>query len=103
MVLRSAIVLLALSAGWLLAGRRLTLLLDRFITIATMPLPVSPAQYDGGGFRISEIQLTFGALTNLRSALTITTHAMHRAIGTCAPESFFLVPRTNPIHPPERP
>ena len=103
MVLRSAIVLLALSAGWLLAGRRLTLLLDRFITIATMPLPVSPSQYDGGGFRIGEIQLTFGALTNLRSDLTITTDAMHRAIVTWGRESFVLGPRTNPVDPRGRP
>jgi hypothetical protein len=78
-------------------------LLDRFITIATMPLPVSPLQYEGGGFHIGEIQLTFATLSNLRLDLPLTTDAMHRIVLTNGRESFVLGPRTSPVDPRGRP
>jgi hypothetical protein len=103
MVLRAAVVLVFLGAAWLLAGRRLTLLVDRLITINSVPLPASPLQYDGGGLRIGEQQLTLGTLTNLRFDLQLNTDAMNRVVLAAGARSFAFGPRTNAVDPKGRP
>jgi hypothetical protein len=103
MVLRAAVVLVFLGAAWLLAGRRLTLLVDRLVTVHSVPLPISPLQYDGGGFRIGEQQLSFGTLTNLRFDLQLNTDAMNRVVLTAGGRSVVLGPNTRPVDPKGRP
>jgi hypothetical protein len=103
MILRAAVVLIFLSVAWLLAGRRVTLLVDRLVTVDSVPLPISPLQYEGGGFRIGEQQLSFGTLTNLRFDLHLATDAMSRIVLAAGGRSFVLGPRTNAADPKGHP
>lgn len=90
----------ALGVAWLLAGRLFSLFVDRFLTIRVANLPVSPIQYDGGGFRIANLAMTFGALNNLPYAgLDLTTDATFHVILTTGGRSFTLGPRRNPVDP----
>ncbi len=58
---RIAIRILAAGTGimivWLFAGRRLTLLMDRIITVRETSLPVGPPIVEGGSVRIGERSL----------------------------------------------
>jgi hypothetical protein len=95
--------LIVLGAAWLLAGRQLTLLLDRVPATRPANLPVAPLQYDGGGFRIGGLSMSFGALNNLRYPLSLNTGPANRVVLTAGPNSFILGPRTNPADPQGRP
>ncbi len=88
---------------WLAAGRALTSLLDRFITIRATSLPVSPLKYDGGGLVIGNVPLVFASLDNLRSDILLTSDGSNRVILSLGRESFTLGPRTNPVDPSGRP
>jgi hypothetical protein len=50
-LLLSLIAALALGIIWLCAGRYLTLLVDRFITVRVASVRVDNLAYDGGGLR----------------------------------------------------
>jgi hypothetical protein len=47
---------------WLCAGRYLTLLVDRFITVRVASVRVDNLEYDGGGFRAAGLSMTFGSI-----------------------------------------
>ena len=97
------IVALAVIITWLYAGRRVTSLLDRLITIRIASLSVSPIKYDGGGLRIGQADMTFGATDNLRSNLVLCSNSLNRVILSTGGKSFILGPRTNPVDPSGRP
>jgi hypothetical protein len=102
-LIRSLVIALALGLAWVIAGRQLTLLLDRFITIGTASLPVSPLEYDGGGFLIGQLSMTFGSIENLRWDLGLHSDALNRVVLSSGGRSFTLGPRTNPVDPSGRP
>src|SRR5271155_4011426 len=102
-LIRALVIGLALGLAWVIAGRQLTLLLDRFITIGTASLPVSPLQYDGGGFLIGQLQMTFGSIENLRWDLGLHSDALNRVVLSSGGQSFTMGPRTNPVDPSGRP
>jgi hypothetical protein len=85
------------------AGRQLTLLLDRLITTGTLSLPVSPLEYDGGGFLIGQLPMTFGSIENLRLDLGVRSDVLNRVVLSFGGQSFTLGPRTNPVDPSGRP
>ena len=93
----------ALGVAWLLAGRLISLFVDRFLTIRVANLPVSAIRYDGGGFQIANLQMTFGSTNNLRYGLEVKTDASNRVILMTGGRSFPLGPRTNPVDPRGRP
>ena len=97
MLVRSLIVALFLAIVWLRAGRQITLLLDHVATVGVRSLPVSPLRYDGGGFRIGGLSLTFGATNNLRFPLALASDTSSRVILSAGGRSFTLGPRTNPV------
>jgi hypothetical protein len=98
-----AILILSLAVAWLLAGRRLTLLLDRLHTVRTASLPVDRLEYDGGGFLIGGVSLAFGGTDNLRSDLTLNSDSANRVVLVAGHGAFTLGPRTNPVDPSGRP
>jgi len=102
-LIRLLIIALALGVAWLLAGRQLTLLVDRLITIGAASLPVHPLEYDGGGFLIGHLQMTFGGIDNLRSDLALCSDSAHRVVLSTSGQFFTLGPRTNPVDPAGRP
>jgi hypothetical protein len=91
------------SVVWLSAGRRLTSLLDRLVTLRVASLPVSPVSYDGGGFVIGQLQLTFGSTDNQRADLVLHTDTLNQVVMSAGGRSFILGPRTNPVDPSGRP
>jgi hypothetical protein len=102
-VIRPLLIALALAIGWLFAGRQLTLLLDRFVTIGAASLPISPREYDGGGFLIGQLQMTFGSIDNRRFDLVLRSDSTNRVVLSSGGHSFILGPRTNPVDPSGRP
>lgn len=50
------------------------IVLDQVIAIGSRSLPVSSLRYDGGGFRIGAIALTFAGLDNLRSDVELSVN-----------------------------
>jgi hypothetical protein len=95
--------LAALAAAWLLAGRDLTLLIDRVTTVRKVSLPVNRLAYDGGGFVVGAQFLTFGLTNNLRADLQLTFDTSNRVILSDGPNAFILGPRTGPADPSGRP
>lgn len=102
-MIKSIIVVALLLIAWLSAGRRLTLLLDRAIGVRTKSLPVSPLLYEGGGFRIGGLALTFGATNNLPFPLRLDTDSAGIVVLAAGGRTFPLGPRTNPIDASGRP
>jgi hypothetical protein len=88
---------------WLAAGRELTSLLDRLITIRAVSLPVSPLKYDGGGLVVGDVLLTFASLDNLRSDIHLSGDTSNRVILSTGRGAFALGPRVNPVDPSGRP
>lgn len=72
----------ALGIVWLCAGRHLTVLVDRFLTVRVASIEVHHLQYDGGGLRIGEfptvLSLTFGTIDNQPFDLTLRSDATQR-------------------------
>jgi hypothetical protein len=102
-VIQPLVVAAAVAIAWLFLGQQLTLLLDRFITIGAASLPVSTLEYDGGGFLIGHLQMTFGGIDNLRSDLELCSDSAHRVLLRTSGQFFTLGPRTNPVDPAGRP
>src|SRR4051794_35330212 len=102
-MIRVGIVLVLLSALWLVAGRRVTLLLDTVLPWPVEQLPVTPLKYDGGGFVVGRLSMLFGGLDNQRFDLHLTTDAGNRVVLSTAQGSFVLGPRTSPIDSSGRP
>jgi hypothetical protein len=100
---RLVIVFVVLLIVWLSAGRRVTSLLDRMITTRVLPLPVNPLRYDGGGFRIGDLQMTFAGTNNLRWDLQLTSDTLNRVCLSTAGDVFTLGPRANPVDASGRP
>ena len=103
MPFRSIIVAIVLVVAWLMAGRQLAMLVDRFVTTPAVSLPIAPLEYDGGGFRIGKLQMTFGATNNLRSDIGLRSDSSNRVILSSGGKTFQLGPRTNPVEPSGRP
>jgi len=93
----------ALAVAWLSAGRRVTLLLDKFITGGAMPLPADRFMYDGGGFVIGEKGMDFGLTNNLRANLGLAFDSSSRVILSTSHDTFILGPRTSLADPSGRP
>ena len=100
---RYVIITLALAIAWLLAGRQLALLLDRFLTLRVASFPVTSLRYDGGGFVINNLSMTFGSTDNLRFDLSLHSDSSNRVVLSSGGRSFVPGPRTNPIDPSGRP
>jgi len=103
MPFRPIIVALALVVAWLMAGRLLALLVDQLVTTPAVSLPVAPLEYDGGGFLIGKLEMTFGATNNLRSDIELRSDSSNRVILSSGGKTFVLGPRTNPVDPSGRP
>ena len=101
--LRYVLVVVALTIVCLKAGRQIALLVDRFLTVRVASFPVKSLQYDGGGFVINKLSMTFGATNNLRSDLSLQTDSSNRVVLCSGGRSFVLGPRTNPVDPSGRP
>lgn len=102
-LLTVAAILAGLAVAWLYAGRRITSLLDRLITIPVASLPVGPVKYDGGGFVIGQLQMTFGSTDNLRSSVCLCSDTSGRVVLSAGGRFFTLGSRTNPVDPSGRP
>jgi hypothetical protein len=103
MPFRPIIVALALVVAWLMAGRLLAMLVDQFVTTTAVSLPVAPLEYDGGGFLIGKLEMTFGATNNLRSDIELRSDSLNRVVLSSGGKTFLLGPRTNPVDPSGRP
>ena len=101
--LRIALGVLVVGVAWLFAGRQFSLFVDPFISTRRAILAVSPLQYDGGGFVIGTVSMTFGLTNNLRSDLELCPDAGNRVVLKTGKESFTLGPRINPVDPKGRP
>lgn len=89
---------------WPAAGRSLTEFADPiFATEIPVPPVGSKLAYDGEGFRISGLSLTFGSTGNQRYDVDLHTSAANRIVLTSGGHSFVLGPRTNPIDRSGRP
>jgi hypothetical protein len=97
------VIVAGMAIVWLLAARPLTLMLDRFLTIRVSSLPVSPLAYDGGGFRIGELPMTFTGTDNRRLDLRLLAGPMNHAVLSAGGQTFTLGPRTTPPDPSGRP
>ena len=80
MPVKSSIIFVFLAIAWLSAGRRFTLALDRVVNVRAKSLPVSPLQYDGGGFVIGDLAMTFGSAHNLRYDLSLNSDPANRVV-----------------------
>src|SRR5215475_2585410 len=58
-VLRGLLGLVVVAIVWLFAGRRISMLLDRFVTLRLRTLPVSPLSCSPGTIWFSDIALSF--------------------------------------------
>ncbi len=103
MVWKCALLLIATVAIWLAAGRQVTLLLDRLVTVGRTSMPVQPIEYDGGGLRIAGVDMEFGGLNNLRGDIDVVTDPSNRAVLKWGRDGFVLGPRTNPVDGSGRP
>jgi hypothetical protein len=102
-LIRSVMLAIALAFAWLLAGRRLALLLDRAVTVGGMSLPSGPLHYDGGGFRIGGLPMTFGGINNLRFDLRLSSNATGLVSLETGGRSFPLGARAGSADPSGRP
>jgi len=102
-LIRGAILAVGLALVWLLSARPVSMWLDRFFRVRETSLPVSPLQYDGGGFRIGELQMTFAGMDNQRYDLQLSTDARNRLVLTSGGKSFPFGPRRSPPDPAGRP
>jgi len=103
MIVRLLIISVPLLVVWLSMGRHLVILLDRLITVRNVTLPVSPLEYDGGGFLIGGQSMTFAGLDNLPADLRLTSDSSNRVVLCAGRNAFTLGPRTNPVDPSGRP
>jgi hypothetical protein len=103
MPFRSILVALVIVAAWLMAGRLLATLVDALVTTPAVSLPIAPLEYDGGGFLIGKLEMTFGATNNLRSDIELSSDSSNRVVLSSGGETFILGPRTNPVDPSGRP
>jgi hypothetical protein len=94
-LLRAGILTIGVAATWLAAGRRLTLLLDQVLTVRRLPLPVNPFRYEGGGFLIGGLRMSFGGIDNLRFKLDLRTDSRRRVVLSTGGKSFVLGPRAD--------
>jgi hypothetical protein len=101
--MRSLIIVAGMAIVWLLAARPLSLMLDRLLTVRVSSLPVRPLAYDGGGFRIGELPMTFAGTDNLRLDLRLLTDSRNRVLLSAGGRTFTLGPRTTPPDPSGRP
>ena len=101
-MIRPLVTALALAFAWVFVGRQLTLL-DRFVTIKTVSLAVNPLEYDGSGFLIGQLPMTFGSIDNQRFDLALRSDSANRIVLSSGGQSFTLGPRTNPVDPSGRP
>ena len=98
-VLIRGLVVLALVIGasliWLLAGRQISLLLDRVKTVSLKSLSVDPLSYDGteqgGIFQIGELQLSTAGPDNQPFPIRIQFDSKGRPVLTGPEQSFLLV------------
>lgn len=92
----ATILSIALLVAWLTIGRSLTSLVDRLITVRSTPLSISPLEYDGGGFVVGKLSMTFGSTNNLRANLRLAADSLKRVVLSTDRGDFVLGPRTNP-------
>ncbi len=103
LILIVSVIAAGLAIAWLWAGRQITSLLDRFITLRLGSLPVSPLKYDVGDLVIGQLRMTFGSTDNQRSSLCLCSDSRNQVILKAGARSFTLGLRTNPIDPKGRP
>lgn len=105
LILISSIIVavLGVAAAWLFAGRQISLLFDRVATVGIASLPVTPVAYDGGGFRIGGIAMTFVGTDNQRSAVNLRIDSRNRVVLENDGQAFTLGPLTLPPDPAGRP
>ncbi len=84
-------------------GAQIPLLFDRVATVRFASLPVTPVAYDGGGFRVGGIPMTFVGTDNQRSAVTLRIDSQNRVVLENGGQAFTLGPLTRPPDPAGRP
>ena len=91
-VLRALIGLVVFAIIWLVAGRRISMLLDRFVTIRLRALPVTPLSCSPGTIWFSDISLSFAETPetqddvvdcNSSGRVTVTIDGRPFALGAC--------------------
>jgi hypothetical protein len=97
LLLLLALIVIAVSAAiWVLGGRRFASVLDRVVLTRCVFLPVNSLNYDGGGFVIGNVSLTFCGADNLRTDVELPVDGQRRVVLTSQGLSFTLGPRTDP-------
>ena len=99
----SVVIAASFIIAWLVAGRQITLFLDRFITLRVESLPVSPLEFDIGDLRIGGVSLPLIGTDNLRFNLRVLTDSKDRLVLSTGGQSFILGPRLTPPDPAGRP
>ncbi|HEX3653547.1 MAG TPA: hypothetical protein VHU18_12065 [Rhizomicrobium sp.] len=102
-LLLALIVTFVLAIVWLSAGWWVTAVADQVFAVNVPAPPITNIAYDGEGFRIGGLSLTFGAPDNQRSDIELQTNAFREVVLTSGGQSFVLGPRTNAVDPSGRP
>ena len=97
-LIRSAIIAACMLIAWLFAGRHLSMILDRVVTLRHASLPASPLVYDGDSFRIGAIPMSFARADYQRYDLSVHSDPLNRFVLSTGGQSFTLGP---PIRPPD--
>lgn len=99
----SIIAAVCLIITWLVEGRRIALLSDRFITFRLKSVSVSPLEYDGGYLRIGAVALDLIGADNQPFNLSFLTDSQNRLVLSTGGQSFTLGPRLTAPDPAGRP
>ncbi len=85
--------------AWLLAGRRLSILLDHVFTVSHASLPATPIVYEDGAFRIGELPLSFASSDDRGADISVRTDNSGRLVLSRDGQSFTLG-RPAPVQEP---
>src|SRR5260370_43040 len=102
LMIRAAIVVVGVAIAWLFARRRISLVLDRVMTVRFATLPTSPLVYDGN-FRIGELSMDTAAPDGKPFDMSMHFDPLNRLVLTSGGRSFTLGPRTSLPDPRGRP
>jgi hypothetical protein len=94
LLIKAAIIAAGVAIAWLFAGRRISLVLDRVMTVRFATLPTSPLVYDGS-FRIGELSMDTTAPNGKPFDMSIHFDTLNRLVLTSGGRSFTLGPRTS--------
>lgn len=98
----SIIAAVCLIITWLVEGRRIALLSDRFITLRLRSLPADPLEYDFANLRIGAVSMPLIGTDNQRFNLSVQSDLQNRLVLSAVGQSFILGPRLSAPDPSGR-